>query len=127
MIVFLCSCSLLFVYICFFLQFFFWYKSVFFYLKKRRRRKKKRIDKISIYCCRCCFPFSIHYHGSLKSMLPGGSRGGTATCSSLSKKARQFMKKIRPSLKRAGRFPVLKRKTFILQTQEGAFQSNVKD
>ena len=39
------------------LYFFFWYKSVFFYLKKRRRRKKKRIDKISIYCCRCCFPF----------------------------------------------------------------------
>ena len=37
--------------------FLFWYKSVFFYLKKRRRRKKKRIDKISIYCCRCCFPF----------------------------------------------------------------------
>ena len=39
------------------LYFFFWYKSVFFYLKKRRRRKKKRIDKISIYCCRCSFPF----------------------------------------------------------------------
>ena len=39
------------------LYFFFWYKSVFFYLKKRRRRKKKRIDKISIYSCRCCFPF----------------------------------------------------------------------
>ena len=37
--------------------FLFWYKSVFFYLKKRRRRKKKRIDKISIYCCRCSFPF----------------------------------------------------------------------